>query len=169
MIFRLSHKLNAKIKAGKLSEMPLDENPYADWSCHLFTAARTQYIIMSNTTSLYSVVMFGAGTTNDNRFTERAMCNIREFMEADGQSFVYQRFMVPASGTVRFAKALNRSVTGSINELIKFAEYMLADDDMSPYDVGFQLNDILLSALGSGKSCPYGKPNEAFKLLADNQ
>ena len=32
---------------------------------------------------------------------------------------------------VRFARALNRSVTGSINELLKFAEYMLADDDIS--------------------------------------
>ena len=169
MIFRLSQKLNNKIKAGKLGELPPDENPYADWSCHLFTAERTQYIIMSNTKSLYSVVMFGKGITNDSKFIERAMSNIREFMEADGQAFVYQRFIVPASGTVKFAKALNRSVTGSINELIKFAEYMLADDDMSPFDVGFQLNDIMLSALGSGKSCPYGKPNEAFKLLADNQ
>ncbi len=88
-------------------------------------------------------------------------------MEADGQAFVYQRFMVPASGTVKFARASNRSVTGSINELIKFAEYMLADDDISPFDAGFRLNDILLSALGSGKSSPYGKPNEAFKLMAD--
>lgn len=28
MILRLSQKLNTKIKAGKLTEMPLDENPY---------------------------------------------------------------------------------------------------------------------------------------------
>ena len=169
MIFRLSQKLNTKIKVGKLGELPLDENPYADWSSHLFTATRTQYIIMSNTKSMYSVVMLGAGITNYSKFIGRAMSNIREFMEADGQAFVYQRFIIPASRTVRFANALNRSVTGSINELIKFAEYMLADDDMSPFDVGFRLNDILLSALGSGKSCPYGKPNEAFKLLSDNQ
>jgi hypothetical protein len=27
MIFRLSQKLNAKIKAGKLDEMPLDKTP----------------------------------------------------------------------------------------------------------------------------------------------
>jgi hypothetical protein len=27
MIFRLSQKLNTKIKAGKLSEMPLDKTP----------------------------------------------------------------------------------------------------------------------------------------------
>ena len=52
MIFRLSQKLNTKIKAGKVTDMPLDENQYADWSCHLFTADHTQYIILSNTPSL---------------------------------------------------------------------------------------------------------------------
>ena len=38
MIFRLSQKLNAKIKAGTLRMLPLDENPFADWSAHLFVA-----------------------------------------------------------------------------------------------------------------------------------
>ena len=38
MIFRLSQKLNTKIKAGKLTNMPLDDNPYLDWSGYLFTA-----------------------------------------------------------------------------------------------------------------------------------
>ncbi|WP_407652598.1 DUF6933 domain-containing protein [Aporhodopirellula aestuarii] len=94
--------------------MPLDENSYADWSCHLFTADRTQYIIMSNTKSLYSCVMYGAGITDDSRFIERALSTLREFMEDDGQSFACQRFIALASGTISFAKALNRSVTGSM-------------------------------------------------------
>lgn len=38
LIFRLSQKLNAKIKAGTLPAGALDENPCADWSCHLFVA-----------------------------------------------------------------------------------------------------------------------------------
>ncbi len=59
MIIRLSQKLCTKIKAGKLKEMPLDENPYADWSANLFVVDRTQYIILSNTASLYSCVMYG--------------------------------------------------------------------------------------------------------------
>lgn len=46
MIFRLSRKLAAKLKEGSLPSLPLDENPYADWSAHLFTADRTQYIII---------------------------------------------------------------------------------------------------------------------------
>jgi len=30
MIFRLSQKLNTKLKAGSLNVTPLDNNPYAD-------------------------------------------------------------------------------------------------------------------------------------------
>ncbi len=113
MIVRLSQKLAKKLKAAATDTLPLDENPYADWSAHLFTAGRTQYIIVTNTKSLYSVVMFGKGITNDSRFIERALSNIREFMEDDGQEFVYRRFIAPASGTIRFGKALNRSVQES--------------------------------------------------------
>jgi hypothetical protein len=74
---------------------------------------------MSNTKSLYSCVMYGAGITDDSRFIERALSTIREFMEDDGQAFVYQRFIAPDSSTVSFAKALSRSVTGSMTELIQ--------------------------------------------------
>ena len=108
MIIRLSQKLNKKIKAGALDTVPLDENPYADWSAHLFTADRTQYIILSNTKSLYSCLMFGKGITNDSVFIERALSTIREFMEDDRQQFAYRKFIAPSSGTVQFAKALNR-------------------------------------------------------------
>src|ERR1700693_1190063 len=118
MIFRLSQKLSTKIKEGPLGILPLDENPFADWSAHLLVADRTQYIILSHTKSLYSTVMYGKGITNDSNFIERALSSIREFMEDDGQAFVYHRFIAPASGTVSFAKALNRSVTGSVNDLV---------------------------------------------------
>lgn len=169
MILRLSQKLNTKIKAGNLSEKPLDENPYADWSCHLFTADRTQYIIMSNTVSLYSCVMYGKGITDDSRFSERTLSTIREFMEDDGQAFANQRFIAPSSGSVTFAKALNRSVTGSMNDLIKFAKHWLIEDEISPHYLGFRLNDILLSALATKKSQGYGKPNEAFKAMLESK
>ena len=167
MILRLSQKLNTKIKAGTLKALPLDDNPYADWSCHLFTADRTQYIIVSNTQSLYSCVLYGKGITNDSVFIERVLSSLREFMEDDGQSFSYQKFVAPASGTVRFATALNRSVTGSMNDLIGHAIAWLEAGDVAPHDLGFRLNDILLSALATSKSDGYGQPNEAFKLLAN--
>lgn len=168
MIIRLSQKLNARIKAGKLSASPLDEKPLADWSAHLFAIGRTQYIILSNTETLYSTVFYADEIKDDSRFIQRALNNLQEFMADAGQQHVYQRFIAPASATVRFAKALDRTVTGSMNELILHASAMLAEDELSPYDVGFKLNDVLLSALGSGKPGRYGMPREAFKALVDS-
>ena len=54
--------------------------------------------------------------------------------------------------TTAFAKAWNRSVTGSINDLVRFAKYGLGEREPPPYAVGFELSDVLLSALGDGKS-----------------
>jgi hypothetical protein len=165
MIFRLSQKLNTKIKAGPMGAQPLDANPFADWSAHVFVADRTQYVLLSNTKSLYSTVMYGKGISNDSHFIDRALSSIREFMEADGQSFTYRRLIAPASTSVRFAKALNRSVTGSMNELILHATVWLTEGDLSPHDVGFRLNDILLSSLTERKPDTYRRPREALKSL----
>ena len=109
--------------------------------------------------------MYGKGITDGGVFIDRALSTIREFMKDDEQQFIYQRFIAPASGSVRVAKALDRSVTGSINELVKFATFLLETGDISPHEVGFKLNDVLLSALAPGKKDSYGKPNESFKLL----
>src|SRR5262249_16281615 len=150
--------------AGPLKTLPLHENPFADWSAHLFIADRTQYILLSNTKSLYSTVMFGKGITDASQFIERALSNIPEFMKDDAQELVYHRFIAPSSPSVRFAKALDRSITGSMNDLINHATEWLAQGDVAPFDVGFRLNDILLSALaGSNSRC--GVPREAFKAL----
>lgn len=165
MILRLSQKLAKKLKTSTTDTLPLDENPYADWSAHLFTADRTQYIIMTNTKSLYSTVMYGKGVTDDSRFIERALSTIRDFMEDDGQAFVYQRFIAPALGTVRFAKALNRSVIGSMNELVYHAKVWIVAGGLSPHEVGFKLNDIPMSVLGKPRG--YEKPREAFNALVD--
>src|SRR5205085_10013403 len=132
------------------------ENLIADWSGHLFVAARTQYILLSNTTSLYSTVMYGKGITSDIDFIEQALISIRAFMETDGQGVAYERFIAPVSTTVRVAKALNRSVTGSMNDLIAHAAFWLAGDGLSPHEVGVRLNDTLLSALARSESFPYG-------------
>lgn len=169
MIFRLSQKLAKKIKAAKLTEMPLNENPYADWSCHLFTADRIQYIILCNTASMYSCVMYGNGITDGSRFIERALTTIREFMDDDGEQFTYRKFIKTETESISFANALNRSVIGSINELVMAAEIHLIDREMAPHELGFKLNDFLLSAIAAEGDHGYGKPKEAFKRLASQR
>lgn len=164
MILRLYQKLNAKIKAGRVAEMPLDENPYADWSCHLFTADRTQYIILTNTASMYSCVMYGRGITNDGLFIDRALDTIREFTADDGQQFIYRKFIAPSSGTISYAGASNRTVTGSMNEHVHTAKFML-EDDVPPSEIGYQLNQTPMSALAGPDGRKYGYPREVSKRL----
>lgn len=169
MILRLSQKLKTKIKAGKLVESPLDENPFADWSCHLFTARRKQYIILSNTASLYSCVMSGKRITNESRFIESALSTIREFMEQQGKAEIYQRLIAPSTETINFAKAHSRKVTGSMNELVMAATYALELGEETLQDLGTSLNDFLLSAIATKEDRGYAKPNEAFqRLLTEN-
>lgn len=164
MILRLSQKLATKIKAGKLPAAPLDENPYCDWSCHVFTADRTQYLILTNTASLYSCVVYGRGISNDSAFISRALDAIREFTEDDGQQFVYSKFIAPSSASVRFAKALNRSVTGSMNDHIQGAKIHIGLD-VAPSEIGHLLNDTPMSALADEEGRKYKKPKEAFNRL----
>jgi len=163
MIFRLSQKLAKKLKVPSPKPAPADPNPFADWSGHLFTADRTQYLILTNTLSLYSTVIYGSGITNDGRFLDRALGAIREFMLDDGQEFIFSRFVAPSSRTVRFASALNRSVTGSMNDLIFQATVWMTEGDLSPFDTSFKLNGAPMSYLD------YRNPRVAFKGLNAEQ
>jgi hypothetical protein len=80
-------------------------------------------------------------------------------MVDEGHEFIFRRLIAPASGTVRFASALNRSVTGSMNDLVNAAKVWLIEEELSPFDVGFRLNETPLSYLD------YRNPREAFKSL----
>ena len=165
MIFRFSQKLGSRLKTGTLKPLPMDDAPVADWTSHLFFSGRTPYILVSNTAALYSTVLYAKGITDDSVFVVRVMSALREFMEADGLVFAYDRFIMPRTGTIRFASAHSRSVTGSINELISYAKVLLADDEVSPFDLGFRLNDLLLSAIATANRPHYGKPRDAFRAL----
>ncbi|MFM8805058.1 MAG: DUF6933 domain-containing protein [Planctomycetia bacterium] len=165
MILRLSQKLGSRLKAGPLKPLPIDDAAVADWTGHLFYCDRSPYILFSNTQTLYSAVLHATGVTNDSIFLNRFMTTLRDFLEADGLAFAYDRFIAPRTGDIRYASALSRSVTGSMNELIAAAKILLGNQETSPFELGFQLNDLLLSALESDQSSGYGKPRDAFQAL----
>ena len=112
MIFRLSQTLNAKVKAGVLESLPLNENPLLDWSAHLFPVGRSRFILLSNTVSLLSAVLPGQGVTSEDRFRERAFDGIRACLTALGDEPLSRTVTPTDNGPVRFAKALTRSVRG---------------------------------------------------------
>jgi len=160
MIVRVTAKLAKKIHIAPRESLPADENPFADWSTHLFSADRTQYILISNTASLYSMVIFGRGITHDGQFLDRITSYMSEFIRDNGYGFIYERLIMSSMGSVTFSKALNRSVTGSMNDLVFLAKTRLVEEEVSPYDVSFWLNEVPMSYL------KMGRPKDAFEALS---
>lgn len=159
MIFRISAKLGKKIHVAPAESLPLASNPFADWSGHLFVADRTQYILITNTASLYSVVLYGKGITNDSLFINRALSVIGDVLMDDGHEFIYHRLITPATARISFSKALNRSVTGSMNDLVESAKVYLAGQQLSPHDASFRINKTPMGYL------KYAYPRDAFPRL----
>ena len=147
MILRLSAKLAKKLHEVPTQSLPLDPNPFADWSAHLFTAARTQHILIVNTASLFSVVMHGKGITDATIFLRQALNRIRETLQEEGHEFLFERLIAPHINRVLISKALNRQVTGSMNELIHFARVYLTERGLSPYESSILLNGVPMGQL----------------------
>ncbi len=160
MIVRVTAKLAKKIHIAPGQSLPADDNPFADWSTQLFSADRIQYILISNTASLYSMVMFGREITHDGQFLDRITSCMSEFIRDNGYGFIYERLIMPSVGHVTFSKALNRSVTGSMNDLVFLAKTRLVAREVSPYDVSLWLNEVPMSYL------KMGRPKDAFQALS---
>jgi len=148
MIIRLTEKLRRKIKAPKLEyHRPVADNPFSDWTSHLFTAKRVQYIIFTHSISLYSVVMYGKGIADESSYTSRVLDELCEFMIDDRREHIYRLRIAPAAATVQFSKTGDKRVLGSINDMVFLAKVNMIEGNLPPYDVSFKLNDTPFSML----------------------
>lgn len=161
MIFRLTLKLSNKIGIAPLPVVPYndDRNSLLDWNTHLFTVQRIQYIIMTNTASLYSMIMPGRGITNDKQFIREALSCMKEFMTIEGNKFIFEDFIEPERQKIFFSKIIDRRVSGSMNDLIFQAKVYLSEGNKLPLDVSFLLNNSPMSYLN------YSNPRNEFQKL----
>jgi hypothetical protein len=156
MIIRFSKMLSEKIHTPNLPTAPTAENPYLDWHATLFRARRNQYIMVSNSKSLFSIFMHGAGITDFNHFFDR-MCEMLKYVLCDIKAdFIYQRIIAPNTGSICLAKAQDRRIIGSMNEQVFFAKTILYEEEISPFDLSFKVNEFILSTI------KYATPKEAF-------
>jgi len=159
MIMRVTARLGKRIGHVPAQVLPPASNPFTDWSAHVFPAGRTQYIIIANTVSLYSVLMHGEGVTDNSVFLKRAMASLLDTLRSDGFGFIFERLIVPDAFKVFLSKSLNRSVTGSMGDLVYQAKCCFGRESITPFEMSFRLNGTPLSRLG------HKSPREAFHRL----
>lgn len=164
MNIRLSQKISSKVKAGKLLELPMAEDPVFDWSMQSFAVGRSQFILFSNTRSLYSRVVSSKGINSTKQLIAQFNQAILYQLNNDQMKNAVAKLLAVDAEGVQFAKALNRSVIGSMNELIAMATTPISMRELTLPELSDHLNDTLLSILGDKKG-GYGRPKEAMEQL----
>lgn len=163
MILRITQKLAKKIKVAPAATLPPHDNPLLDWTANLFMVSRWQCIILTNSASLYSVVLPGKGIPSQQAFVEESMKTLRENMALDGIMVIFETKIASALNATRFCKTSDRRVLGSMNELIFQAKVDFLHMGSPLQLVNHGLNRTLLSML-KGRY-----PIEALVALANRR
>lgn len=161
MLIRVTAKLAKKIRVAPKHRLPLHANPYVDWSGNLFWADRVEYLLLTNTASLYSMVMPAKGLTSEAVFAEKAIGLIAAVLGHYGHQSIFDRLIASVSAEMSFSKALNRSVTGSMNDLIIQAKVSLLACGETCLETSLRLNSTPMSKL----KCVF--PEKAFPKLIE--
>ena len=161
MILRVSHKLGKKIKAAPDMSLPMHEDPFLDWSGHVFRANRVQHIILTNTATLYSLVFLGRGLTSPDAYERRVRAELRTFMTSHGYADVYAEHIAADDEGAAFSKALNQSVIGSVNDMIFRATLHIEYYGRSLEAVRDRINTLPMGALDMDF------PSRAFHALSE--
>ena len=164
MIIRLSQQMMKKLGLLVCTTAEPVANPLCDWAVHLYRSQRTQYILATNTTSLFSVTFYGRGLTDEKTFLNAFLSALREHHKAIGLEAAYEGCILPCMSNIIWSKAGNRSVTGSMNEMIYHAKWILEDEELkggkiNPAELTYLLNGNILSFI------KYQKPLEAHRKL----
>jgi len=161
MILRLTVKMAQKIGLDPLPALPYDpgRGPLLDWHAHLFTVQRTQYILSTNTASLYSLVMPGRGITNSRQFVQALSDGLQDFLAGQGQPPNTVMNLLSSDRDVAFVKISDRRILGTMNDLIFQSKIRLGEGQQTPFTVSYYLNETPMSYL------KYRSPKAAFQEL----
>lgn len=127
---------------------PVVTNRVADWCAHEFRVSRYRYLIFCNTASLYPVVMSARGVTDDHKLIRRLLGGLQVCLVGIKLERQFQRWIAPEPVAVQWAPIPDRSLLGSINDLIFQAGYGISNRDYSPVELSRWLAATPMTALG---------------------
>ncbi len=127
--------------------MPEVRDRLADWCVHVFRAGRREYLLLCHTGSLYPVVAVSRGVTDGTRLQQRMAEAWRDTLTGPVLGPLFSEDLEPQLAEVQFAPIPDRSVTGTMNDLI-FAAQIGLSDGMSVPDLSPWLARTPLSILG---------------------
>ena len=159
MLIHITDKLNKKLKIGPLGSVKHDIGAHLRWYANVFTAQRAQYIITTNAASLFTVVMYGSGITDGNRYIKQFLHSIGEHLLDLDMRMILERAIWPHTDVFTFCKTSDRSVLGSMNDMANVCKCILGIKKASPWDLAREINNTPYGAL------KYRCPVDAFRYM----
>jgi hypothetical protein len=123
MILRATKKLATKLNINSLRDFEGQITALEEWYGDSFSVGNLEFILLTNAFSLYSKLIPGKGIT-DLRIFEEAIAN---------RILVY--------------KTANRSVVGSMNDMISHTKFYMTNYKMSLSEISDKLNKMPFSYL----------------------
>ena len=151
----LARRLGIELPAAP----PVVTNRVADWCAHEFRVSRHRYLIFCNTASIYPVVMMARGVTDGPKLAARLMGGLLTCLRGGELEVQFQRRILSERPVIQWAPIPDRTILGSMNDLIFQARYGLEHRDFPPVELSRWLAETPMSALGGNS------PDRVFPKL----
>lgn len=147
IVFRPTLKLAKQLKLGPLPDSAEATNTHCDWSVRPFAVGRIHYLLFTNTASLFSFVTRKKGITSAQTLFDAFAIVLEDYLRATGRSGIFCQMIAPAMGGCAFARLRDRSVLGSMNDLVYHAQWHIEPADLHPFEIFDRLNSMPMGAL----------------------
>ena len=159
LTLRPTKKLAKQLGLQIPSAPPVVKSRVADWCVHIFPIGQESWLIFCNTASLYPVFAKGLGVTDDETLVRRAVGMVLQILRENGFSSQAKIIEQELTLGVQWAPIPDRSVLGSISEMIWHSDHYFDDADLTPAILSQRLGTTPMSTLGMNN------PARAFKTL----
>jgi hypothetical protein len=160
MIIHTTEKLRKKLKLQKLEKAISRQDPFLHWYATLFRIGGVQYILTTHEFSLLSFVFEGKGIVSPAEYMRWMLCKLPIYLKFVGCEHIFDRVIAPGAQESVFVKTDNRSVLGSMNDMIYHCQVMAEYKKHSIAEMTAELNEVPMGAL------KYALPKEVFKEMA---
>ncbi|MDQ0170528.1 DUF6933 domain-containing protein [Paenibacillus tundrae] len=121
------------------------ENELYKWHANVFRMAKKNNLIIMNNKTRYCFILFGIKKEHYKNFKEIFLNSLIENLKAEGISENLINNYISNANSMKFIKTYDRSVLGSMTDMVKMTEFMI--EDYLPIQ---EMNIIELNKINNG-------------------
>ena len=147
IVLRPTLKLAKQLNLAPLPDSAEATNTHCDWCVRPFGVGRIQYLIFTNTASLFSFITRKKGVTNAKTLFDAFATVLEDYLRATERGGIFGQMIAPAIGECAFTRCRDRSVIGSMNDLVFQSTCLIELADRHPFKLFDDLNSTPMGAL----------------------